>query len=73
MATARPQQNQQVANGPRRRILRIGVLLGGKIIEERLVREHTSVSIGQSAKNTFSVAIEALPFGELRVLRPAAE
>ncbi|MCE9577102.1 MAG: AgmX/PglI C-terminal domain-containing protein [Deltaproteobacteria bacterium] len=61
MATARPQQNQQVAAGPRRRILRIGVLLGGKIIEERLVREHTSVSIGQSAKNTFSVAIEALP------------
>jgi hypothetical protein len=58
MATVK---QSQAANGPRRRILRIGVLLGGKIIEERLVREHTSVSIGQSAKNTFSVAIEALP------------
>jgi hypothetical protein len=52
-------QNQ--AQGPRRRILRIGVLLGGKIIEERLIRDRTAVSIGQSAKNTFSVPVESLP------------
>jgi hypothetical protein len=47
--------------GTRRRILRIGVLLGGKIIEERLVRERTDVTIGQSAKNTFSIPLESLP------------
>lgn len=47
--------------GPRPRILRIGVLLGGKIVEERLIRERTSVSIGQSMRNTFSIPIEALP------------
>ncbi|MGE0550289.1 MAG: hypothetical protein AB7O24_20100 [Kofleriaceae bacterium] len=47
--------------GPRPRILRIGVLLGGKIVEERLIRERTSVSIGQSMKNTFSVPVEGLP------------
>ena len=46
---------------PRRRILRIGVLLGGKIIEERLIRERVPVTIGQSAKNTFSIALENLP------------
>ncbi|MEJ7596879.1 MAG: hypothetical protein WKG01_03120 [Kofleriaceae bacterium] len=50
---------QQAA--PRQRILRIGVLLGGKIVEERLIRERTPVSIGQSMKNTFSIPIEGLP------------
>jgi hypothetical protein len=58
MAPARaPQQN----GGPRQRILRIGILLGGKLVEERLIREHTSVSIGQSMKNTFSIPVDGLP------------
>lgn len=63
MATNRPSQarpNGPVA-GPRPRILRIGILLGGKIVEERLIRERVPVSIGQSMKNTFSIPIEALP------------
>jgi hypothetical protein len=47
--------------GPRQRILRIGVLLGGKLVEERLIRERSTVSIGQSMKNTFSVPVEGLP------------
>jgi hypothetical protein len=47
--------------GPRQRILRIGVLLGGKLVEERLIRERATVSIGQSMKNTFSVPVEGLP------------
>ncbi len=46
---------------PRQRILRVGVLLGGKIVEERLIRERVPVSIGQSMKNTFSIPIEGLP------------
>jgi hypothetical protein len=46
---------------PRPRILRIGVLLGGKIIEERLIRGRTAVSIGQSMRNTFSIPVETLP------------
>jgi len=58
MAAARPQQQP---DGRRPRILRIGILLGGKIVEERLIRERTSVSIGQSMKNTFSVPVEGLP------------
>lgn len=59
MAAAK--HNPQVANGPRPRILRIGVLLGGKIVEERLIRERGPVSIGQSMKNTFSIPVEGLP------------
>ncbi|MBX3154668.1 MAG: hypothetical protein KF773_01625 [Deltaproteobacteria bacterium] len=61
MATQRPQQPQQAGSGPRPRILRIGVLLAGKLVEERLIRERTPVSIGQSMKNTFSIPIEGLP------------
>ena len=45
----------------RHRILRIGILLGGKIVEERLIRERTPVTIGQSMRNTFSIPIEGLP------------
>ena len=60
MATPRAPQQQQ-ASGPRPRILRIGVLLGGKIVEERLIRERVPVTIGQSMKNTFSVPVEGLP------------
>lgn len=59
MATHGRQIQSQV--GPRRRILRIGVLLGGKIVEERLIRDRSAVSIGQSARNTFSVPLENLP------------
>lgn len=52
---ARPPAQQQQANGPREKILRIGIILGGKIVEERLIRKRETVSIGQSAKNTFSI------------------
>ncbi|MDB4957235.1 MAG: hypothetical protein JWO36_4804 [Myxococcales bacterium] len=63
MATpSRPQTNVAAQPaGPRPRILRIGVLLGGKIVEEKLIRERTAVTIGQSMKNTFSVPVEGLP------------
>jgi hypothetical protein len=64
MATSQPprlQSQPQVQQGPRQRILRIGILLGGKIVEERLIRERTSVSIGQSMRNTFSIPVEGLP------------
>jgi TonB family protein len=47
--------------GPAPRILRIGIVLGGNIIEERLVRTQETITIGQSAKNTFSIPIEGLP------------
>ena len=48
-------------SGARPRILRIGILLGGKIVEERLIRERTPVTIGQSMRNTFSIPVEGLP------------
>ena len=54
------QQQQQGGTGPK--ILRIGIIQGGKIVEERLVRKRENVTIGQSAKNTFVVpASNVLP------------
>ena len=49
------------STGARPRILRIGILLGGKIVEERLIRDRSTVTIGQSVKNTFSVPLDGLP------------
>ncbi len=59
-----PQQAQpppRADTAPRPKILRIGVILGDKIVEERLIRDRGPVSIGQSAKNTFSVPTPELP------------
>jgi hypothetical protein len=46
---------------PRLRILRLGIIQGGRIVEERLVRRRESITIGQSARNMFVVPSEALP------------
>ena len=46
---------------PAAKILRIGVILGDKIVDERLVRDRGPVTIGQSAKNTFAVPAPELP------------
>jgi hypothetical protein len=43
------------------KILRIGIVQGGRIVEERLVRQRDNITIGQSAKNMFVVPSEALP------------
>jgi outer membrane biosynthesis protein TonB len=42
-------------------VLRVGVLMGGRIIEERILRKHESVSVGQSARSTFIIAHPSLP------------
>src|SRR3954454_14662218 len=43
------------------KILRIGIIQGGRIVEERLVRKRENITIGQSAKNMFVVLSDALP------------
>jgi hypothetical protein len=46
---------------PRVRILRLGIIQGGRIVEERLVRRRESITIGQSSRNMFVVPSDALP------------
>jgi outer membrane biosynthesis protein TonB len=63
MATQAAASNPQPGKGsaPRTRILRIGIVQGGRIVEERLIRKRDSISVGWSSKSTFAVPSEALP------------
>jgi hypothetical protein len=51
----------RVGGSARPRVLRIGILLGGTLVEERILRARTPVTIGQSIKNTFSIPLDGLP------------
>ena len=43
------------------KVLRIGVLQGGKIVEERIVRKRETVTVGQSERNNFIVVSDEVP------------
>lgn len=49
----------QPVNTPK--VLRIGIIQSGKIIEERIIRNRDVVTVGQSEKNTFVLASAELP------------
>jgi outer membrane biosynthesis protein TonB len=62
MATsAAAAQKPQIGSAGKLKILRIGIIQGGRIVEERLVRKRENITIGQSAKNMFVVLSDALP------------
>lgn len=46
---------------PSNKILRVGVIQGGKIIEERHLKQKNDVTVGQDAKNTIVVPASNLP------------
>jgi hypothetical protein len=45
--------------GPK--VLRIGIIQGGKIIEERIIRTRDTVTVGPSEKNTFVISSQEVP------------
>ena len=59
-AVRSPQDGRPVGL-PKSKILRIGIVQGGRIVEERLVRQRENITIGQSSKNTFAVPSDGLP------------
>jgi outer membrane biosynthesis protein TonB len=52
-------QAVQTVQGPK--VLRIGMIQGGKIIEERIIRQRDTVSVGTTERNTFTVVGPGLP------------
>lgn len=46
-------------SGPK--VLRIGVIQGGKIVEERIIRKRETVTAGSSEKNHFVISADGLP------------
>ena len=47
------------ATGPK--VLRIGLVQGGKVIEERVIKQRTHVTIGPSEKSMFVIASKGIP------------
>src|SRR5262245_49670528 len=47
------------ATGPK--VLRIGLVQSGRVIEERIIKQRTHVSVGPNEKNMFVVAAGNLP------------
>jgi hypothetical protein len=47
------------ASGPK--VLRIGLVQGGRVIEERIIKQRTSVTIGQSEKAMFVIPAQNVP------------
>ncbi|MCB9727557.1 MAG: TonB family protein [Deltaproteobacteria bacterium] len=44
-----------------KKILRVGIIQGGRIVEERLIRKREAVTVGVAAKNTFILPVAGLP------------
>ena len=55
------QQGKAGSNTPQPKILRIGIIQAGKIIEERLIRKRANVTIGASPRNSIVVPASTLP------------
>jgi hypothetical protein len=49
----------RTASGPK--VLRIGIIQGTKMTEERIIRERDTVTVGRSEKNSFTVSAQDLP------------
>src|SRR3954471_823580 len=47
------------ATGPK--VLRIGVVQGGRVSEERIIKQRTHVTVGPSEKNMFVIATSSVP------------
>ena len=52
-------QAVKTVQGPK--VLRIGVIQGGKIIEERIIRNRETVSVGTTERNTFTIVAPEFP------------
>ncbi len=50
-----------MAKDGKRKILRVGIIQSGRIVEERLIRKREDVSVGQASKNTFILPAPQLP------------
>lgn len=57
--TAMMQAINMPSTGPK--VLRIGLVQGGKVIEERVIKQRTHVTVGPSEKSTFVLPTKAVP------------
>ena len=55
------------------KVLRIGIIQDGKIVQERLIKSGETVTVGESAKNTFVFPKTHLPQAEFAVFRASSK
>jgi hypothetical protein len=58
-AMTQAMQAATVSAGPK--VLRIGIMQGTKMTEERVIRDRATVTVGTTEKNTFTIATQELP------------
>lgn len=66
-------QAQQAAQGPQVKVLRIGIVQGGKLVHERVVKSGQNVTIGESPKNTFAFPAKELPSKQFTLFQAKGE
>ena len=57
------------ADAGKNKVLRIGIIKDGKIAEERLIKASETVTVGESAKNTFVFGKTHLPEAEFAIFK----
>lgn len=55
------------------KVLRIGIIQDGKIVQERLIKSGESVTVGESAKNTFVFPKTHLPSAEFAIFKASGK
>jgi hypothetical protein len=58
-----------MAKARQAKVLRIGIIQDGKIVQERLIKAGESVTVGESAKNSFVFPKTHLPTAEFKVFK----
>lgn len=62
-----------MSNQRQNKVLRIGIIQDGKIVQERLVKANEPVTIGDSPKNTFVVPKSSLETSSFTLFKPAGK
>lgn len=62
-----------MSNERAKKVLRIGIIQDGKIVEERLIKAGESVTVGESPKNTFVIPKSSLPGGSFTLFKAGAK
>ena len=52
---------------PAKKVLRIGIIQDGKLVQERIIKHGESVTMGESARNTFVIPNSPLPQPEFPI------
>ena len=60
-----------MSNQRQNKVLRIGIIQDGKIVQERLIKANETVTIGESTKNTFVLPKSTLPTPSFVLFKPS--